>query len=132
MAGPHVAGLVALLISASPGLAGDVDTIEEIIEQTAVPLTSSQGCGGSGPTDVPNNVYGWGRIDALTAFNYSLDFRVTVSTDDQWYCIPETSGDIMVTVSQFQGFSEPVTLTTSGMPTGASATFDAQSHRASG
>ena len=62
MAGPHVAGLVALLISASPGLAGDVDTIEEVIEQTAVPLTSSQGCGGVGPTEVPNNVFGWGRI----------------------------------------------------------------------
>ncbi len=124
MAGPHVAGLVALLISANPGLAGDVDTIEEVIEQTAVPLTSSQGCGGVGPTEVPNNVFGWGRIDALTAINYSLDFRVTVSPDDQYYCIPETVGNTSVVVSQFQGFSEPVTLSTAGLPAGASATFD--------
>ncbi len=65
MAGPHVAGLVALLISANPSLAGNVDAIEAILRDTAVPLTSSQGCGGDGPTDVPNNVYGYGRIDAL-------------------------------------------------------------------
>lgn len=69
MAAPHVAGLVALLVSASPPLAGQVDEIEYIINQTAVPLTTSQGCGGDGPTDVPNNVYGWGRIDALAAYN---------------------------------------------------------------
>ncbi len=65
MAGPHVAGLVALLISANPSLAGDVDAIEAILRETAVPLTTSQGCGSDGPTDVPNNVYGYGRIDAL-------------------------------------------------------------------
>lgn len=57
MAGPHVAGLVALLISAHPELRGQVDAIERIIEQTAVPL------GGA----VPNNNYGWGRIDAVAA-----------------------------------------------------------------
>ncbi len=65
MAGPHVAGLVALLISANPSLAGNVDEIETILQSTAVPLTTSQGCGGDGPTDVPNHVYGYGRIDAL-------------------------------------------------------------------
>jgi subtilisin family serine protease len=57
MAGPHVAGLVALLLSAHPELKGEVDAIERIIEQTAVP------CG----TPVPNAAYGWGRIDALAA-----------------------------------------------------------------
>ncbi len=72
MAGPHVAGLVALMISANPNLAGDVDTIEQIIRDTAVPLTTNEGCGGDGPTDVPNNVYGWGRIDALAAVNAAL------------------------------------------------------------
>ncbi|WP_420643856.1 S8 family serine peptidase [Candidatus Leptofilum sp.] len=67
MAGPHVAGLVALLISANPSLAGDVDAIEALIQETAVPLTSSQGCGGDGPNDVPNHVYGYGRIHAFNA-----------------------------------------------------------------
>ena len=68
MAAPHVAGLVALLISADPTLAGRVSTLEEIMTQTALPLTSAQGCGNVGPASVPNNVYGWGRIDALAAF----------------------------------------------------------------
>ena len=67
MAGPHVAGLVALLISANPGLRGDVDVLEDIIEQTAVRKTTTEGCGGDTATQVPNNTYGWGRIDALAA-----------------------------------------------------------------
>jgi subtilisin family serine protease len=67
MAGPHVAGLVALMISADPLLAGNVDRLEDIIEQTAVRKTTTEGCGGDSPTQVPNNTYGWGRIDALAA-----------------------------------------------------------------
>jgi len=122
MAGPHVAGQVALLISANPGLAGEVDTIEEVIEQTAVPLTSSQGCGGIGPTEVPNNVFGWGRIDALAAFNYALDFRVVVEPESIWVCAP-ADAVYDITIEQFQGFSEPVTLSTSSLPPGATASF---------
>jgi hypothetical protein len=67
MSGPHVAGVVALLWSAAPRLIGDVDDTEWIITRTARPRTSSQGCGGDGPSDVPNNVYGWGIVDALAA-----------------------------------------------------------------
>jgi serine protease AprX len=67
MAGPHVAGTVALLWSAVPALVGDVDATEQIIVQTAWPRTTAQGCGGDGPNDVPNNVYGWGIVDALAA-----------------------------------------------------------------
>jgi serine protease AprX len=67
MAGPHVAGLVALLISANPRLAGKVDRLEEIIEQTAARKTTTEGCGGDTTTAVPNNTFGWGRIDALAA-----------------------------------------------------------------
>ena len=80
MAGPHVAGLVALVLSANPGLAGNVDVIEQIIQETAVPLTSSAGCGGDGPADVPNNVYGWGRIDALAAVQAALQYSPTPIT----------------------------------------------------
>jgi serine protease AprX len=68
MASPHVAGLVGLLISANPTLAGDVDALEQAIKDTAVPLTSDQGCGGDAPDATPNHVFGWGRIDALAAF----------------------------------------------------------------
>lgn len=67
MAGPHVAGLVALLISANPRLAGRVARLEDIIEQTAVRKTTTEGCGLDSATAVPNNTYGWGRINALAA-----------------------------------------------------------------
>jgi len=67
MAGPHVSGLVALIISAVPELAGNVDAIEEIIRQTALPLTSTQNCNGFDGSLVPNAVFGYGRIRALDA-----------------------------------------------------------------
>jgi uncharacterized repeat protein (TIGR01451 family) len=79
MAAPHVAGLVALLVSASPGLAGDVDRIEWLIQKTAVPKTTNQGCGGDGPSDVPNHVYGYGRIDALAAYTYMTSHHLTLA-----------------------------------------------------
>ncbi len=72
MAGPHVAGLVALVISANPALAGNVDRIEEIIEQSAAKKNTTEGCGGDTNQQVPNNTYGWGRIDALAAVNLAL------------------------------------------------------------
>ncbi|MDY6876402.1 MAG: S8 family serine peptidase [Chloroflexota bacterium] len=67
MAGPHAVGTVALLWSATPSLIGDVDGTERVIAQTARSRTTTQGCGGDGPDDVPNNVYGWGIVDALAA-----------------------------------------------------------------
>lgn len=80
MAAPHVAGLIALLISANPSLAGQVDRIEEIIESTAVRRTTTEACGGDGPSQVPNNTYGWGRIDALAAVEEAL--RSCGATED--------------------------------------------------
>jgi uncharacterized repeat protein (TIGR01451 family) len=65
MAAPHVAGLVALLWSAAPHLIGNVERTEDIIRETAQPVANDS-CGG----DVdghPNNVYGWGIVDALAA-----------------------------------------------------------------
>jgi hypothetical protein len=47
-----------------------VDTIEHIIESSAVPRTDSQSCGDIPGTDIPNNTYGWGRVDALAALNF--------------------------------------------------------------
>ncbi|HHM21913.1 MAG TPA: peptidase S8, partial [Bacteroidetes bacterium] len=67
MAGPHVAGVVALMISANPQLAGQVELIESILQQTAVPLITQQDCNGISGDDIPNNTYGHGRVDALAA-----------------------------------------------------------------
>ncbi|MBC7933616.1 MAG: S8 family serine peptidase [Rubrivivax sp.] len=72
MAGPHVAGLVALVISANPALAGNVDRIEDIIETSAAKKTTTEGCGLDSSTAVPNNTYGFGRIDALAAVQLAL------------------------------------------------------------
>ncbi len=80
MSGPHVAGVVALIISANPALAGQVETIEAIIEETAKPMLSQQSCSGRSGMDVPNNVYGYGRIDALAAVQKALE--LTTDTED--------------------------------------------------
>lgn len=72
MAGPHVAGLVALMLSAAPELKGEVDTVRELIEQTAVPITTGETCGGTSDADIPNNTFGYGRIDALAAVEAAI------------------------------------------------------------
>ncbi|MEE8616274.1 MAG: S8 family serine peptidase [Roseateles sp.] len=71
MASPHVAGAVLLLWSAVPNLSRAVDYTEFVLGQTAVHLTSDQGCGGDSSSQVPNNVYGQGRIDVLAAYGYA-------------------------------------------------------------
>lgn len=82
MAGPHVAGLVGLIISANPQLAGKVTTIEEIIQSTAQKLTSTQTCGGVAGSAIPNNTFGHGRIDALAAVTKAIEM-VTVAENEK-------------------------------------------------
>lgn len=55
MAAPHVAGTVALMLSAAPNL--NITQTAFVLTSTAVPLTDS----------VPNNDTGYGRIDAYAA-----------------------------------------------------------------
>jgi subtilisin family serine protease len=96
MAGPHVAGAVALLWSVEPDLVSDVDRTEAILTQTAQQLTVDAvcgddstaieplqpvgprticGCGGDGTDSVPNNVYGWGQVDVWAAAQALLTGR---------------------------------------------------------
>jgi subtilisin family serine protease len=67
-ASPHLAGEVALLISALPSLAGNVDALEALVEQYADPMTSAQTCGGVPGGGIPNNTWGWGRINAWSSY----------------------------------------------------------------
>jgi len=92
MAGPHVAGLVALAWSAAPALIGDVGATERLICQTAVSrpvenvctaqdevpagefaaLVYNPVCACGGVAGVPNNVYGCGVVDAGAAVRAAL------------------------------------------------------------
>ncbi|NRN68242.1 Bacillopeptidase F [Kibdelosporangium sp. 4NS15] len=63
MASPHVAGAVALLWSASPALAGDINATKALLNQTAVDTASTQ-CGG---TPENNNVWGEGKLDTFAS-----------------------------------------------------------------
>ena len=71
MAGPHAAGVVALMVSANPALRGQVDTIESMLRRSARPTASPDDCGGPGGTSAagesPNYTFGYGRGHALRA-----------------------------------------------------------------
>jgi len=67
MAAPHVAGAVALLLSAAPGYSGQVEAVEHLLMTTAEPMTTTEGCGDDGPTDVPNHTWGWGILDVAAS-----------------------------------------------------------------
>jgi serine protease AprX len=64
MASPHIAGVIALLLSAKPQLIGNVDAIEARINNTARHKNSSE-CSSNGT--YPNNLYGYGLVDAAKA-----------------------------------------------------------------
>ena len=61
MAAPHLAGAIALLWSAAPGLVGDISATRALLDGTATDKSDTT-CGG---TAADNNVYGEGRLDAL-------------------------------------------------------------------
>jgi len=71
MAGPHLAGVVALMWSANPALIGDIDRTEQILIKTAKPYkgVQSTGCFAG---DVPNDAYGYGLVDAYAAVKMAL------------------------------------------------------------
>jgi subtilisin family serine protease len=92
MAGPHVAGVVALIWSADGSLIGDIDATEDLLCRAAVARPVSQSCAAitvpegvfaaamtpppcacGGVTGVPNNVYGCGLVDAEAAVRAILE-----------------------------------------------------------
>jgi serine protease AprX len=71
MASPHVSGVVALLWSARPLLLRNIAATKALLENTANPIVTvaPQTCGGTPSTQIPNNSFGYGRVDALAAVN---------------------------------------------------------------
>jgi uncharacterized repeat protein (TIGR01451 family) len=59
MAAPHAAGTAALLLQAQPGLS--ITATALALTSTAIPLVLTVS------DTIPNNTYGWGRLDALGA-----------------------------------------------------------------
>ncbi|MFC3979373.1 S8 family serine peptidase [Streptosporangium jomthongense] len=146
-AAPHVAGAVALVLSAAPSLRGNVSAIRALLDDTAVDIPDTS-CGG---TADDNNVAGEGAMDAhaavlaapddplgdlhgtVTANGQPVphaDVRVTgplgrtaAGGQDGVYSLPRLSpGSYQVTVSKFgyQDFTGTATVTD-----GQTTTFDA-------
>ena len=63
MAAPHVAGSIALLWSAAPAVARNIDATRRLLDETAVDVPDVS-CGGTAGN---NNVYGQGRLDIHAA-----------------------------------------------------------------
>jgi serine protease AprX len=72
MAAPHVSGTVALLWSARPDLVRSIAATKNLLDGSAnhgVTVSPSQTCGGISSSTIPNNSFGYGRLDALAALN---------------------------------------------------------------
>ncbi|MBN1171382.1 MAG: S8 family serine peptidase [Micromonosporaceae bacterium] len=63
MAAPHVAGTLALVLSAAPALTREVEALAQLLNSTAIP-TPDPACSGG---EADNNVWGHGRLDAFEA-----------------------------------------------------------------
>lgn len=86
MAAPQVAGTIALIWSANPTLIGDYDATYQVLTESALPRTDSS-FDGSTYADchadtVPNNIYGYGRLDAYAAV-------AAARVDVPWLILPE-------------------------------------------
>jgi subtilisin family serine protease len=81
MAGPHVVGAVALLWSARPSLVRDLPRTKWLLTRSANPTvtvgSNAAGCGGIG--SIPNNHFGWGRLDTLAAYNLEPSLHQTIT-----------------------------------------------------
>lgn len=81
MASPHVVGSVALLWSARPSLVREIERTKYLFISTANPAvtvpSNSTGCGGI--TSIPNNHFGYGRIDVMAAYNAEPSLHQTIT-----------------------------------------------------
>jgi len=122
MAGPHVVGAVALLWSAEPSLARQIDQTKSVLTGSANPnvLVSAETCGGIPSSQIPNNSFGWGALDAYAATQAT--FTLTVSPSSQ-SVIQGNSTTYTAAVSPLNGSSGDVTLSVTGLPSGTTGNF---------
>jgi len=74
MAGPHIAGVVALIWAANPALIGEIDLTEEIIKNSATPYNGYlPEC--PGVDQVPSTAYGFGTVNAYEAVKTALEYK---------------------------------------------------------
>lgn len=105
MAGPHVAGAVALIINAKPSLAGNVDSIETLLEMTAdtVYTYREDTCGTTTQLVFPNNMVGYGRINlykVLEIIRPDLVNTTAIKTEDLRIYPNPSSGIVQVQTSK--------------------------------
>jgi hypothetical protein len=95
MATPHVAGAVALLWSAQPALRGNVSFAEQILNNAAVHVSDTT-CSISA---VPNNTYGYGRLDIKAAVDAALPCTSapTISSSSASFAASGGGGTVNVT-----------------------------------
>jgi len=86
MAGPHVAGVAALLMSLRPSLRGRPAKVEALLRKGARPVLDLQNCGAFPGSQVPNAVYGYGIVDALRSAELLL-------FEDGFEALPEKATD---------------------------------------
>jgi subtilisin family serine protease len=114
MASPHVAASIALLWAANPELKGQIDLSGWLLQQTAVPKTTTETCGGIPAGEVPNNTFGYGLLDIYAAVSKAQAGGVTT----EWLSVSPMAGELLPgeTAQVDVGFHP--TLTMSGTYTG--------------
>jgi subtilisin family serine protease len=113
MASPHVAGTVALLWSSNPELIGQIDLTGWVLQQSAVPKFTDEGCGGDLPDSLPNNTWGYGRLDAYAAVSMAQAGGLT----PDWLAVDPQGGVVEPGESQVVTFSFAATPEMSGVYT---------------
>jgi serine protease AprX len=103
MASPHVAGAVALLWSAAPDLIGQIDLTEQVLFKSATPAPASQ-CDGGGDPVVPNNAFGFGRLDVLAAVQLAQQ-PVTLTVRVVDLAAAPVAGMAITVTDQLTGYS---------------------------
>jgi serine protease AprX len=72
MAGPHVAGAIALLWSANPDLIGQIETTWELVKESSTALTTRQSCPGFPGDRIPNAVFGHGLLNVYKLVSQNM------------------------------------------------------------